>query len=720
MRTLFLLFISLSCFAQGVHHKTTGNIVSIDTVLTTTRFNQLIIPNTFYCNPNFDSTNSIAIVDGVLYYNDGLGGWIAFGGGGGATYYASGYLGLTISNRFYADTTSGKLATKTDLQSYFIRIDSNTHKNSITYDYYWNNYPLLDVYATLTDLSDTSTSLRNWANGRFSVTLKVNPNQVLFGNIDSSITSSSSLIYSNSRGLILSDKNFGILNNTGSETYLSGNGYWQVQSGDSLVGIYSQVETGGGYSIIGFFSLTGETDITRENNGYLTIDNGLNVSGQIKNVSSPTLSGDATNKSYVDSVSSIYNYFGTIILSGDSVKIDTTLICTKLWRQKAIDSLNLVMQLKLSGSGIVKSSSGIISYISGTSSQFIMGDGSLNGSTYLTSAITSIKYLSPLTGGTITGVGTVSIPASTSTTDGYLSQGDWSSFNNKQAALSGTGFVKVAGLVISYDGNTYLTTSSASSTYSLISNPTFIGIVTTPSLTVTSSISTPAGLLHGYISSTVITTAGTYTLNPPTGTKLIRVQIVGGGGGSGGAHPSGAVVVCSGGGGSGSLALYDSYSWSTVVLTVGSAGSAGSATGVNSVSPTTGGTGGNTTFSDGFVTVTANGGIGSLGNVQSAAVYNSAGGAKGAISTNGTANCSGLNGGYAISQSSLFFHSGDGAPSPLFGGGGQGITNVANTAANPGDVPGAGAGGPITASGSANIKDGGVGAAGGAIITYYN
>ena len=54
-------------------------------------------------------------------------------------------------------------------------------------------------------------------------------------------------------------------------------------------------------------------------------------------------------------------------------------------------------QSALSGSGIVKSASGTISYITGTSSQFIKGDGSLDSSTYLTT-ISGISAGGDLTG----------------------------------------------------------------------------------------------------------------------------------------------------------------------------------------------------------------------------------------------------------------------------------------------------------------------------------
>ena len=54
--------------------------------------------------------------------------------------------------------------------------------------------------------------------------------------------------------------------------------------------------------------------------------------------------------------------------------------------------------------------------------------------------------------------------ASTSAT-GALSSTDWNTFNGKQAALNGTGFVKISGTTISYDNSTYLTTANAASTY---------------------------------------------------------------------------------------------------------------------------------------------------------------------------------------------------------------------------------------------------------------
>ena len=70
-------------------------------------------------------------------------------------------------------------------------------------------------------------------------------------------------------------------------------------------------------------------------------------------------------------------------------------------------------QAALSGTGIVKSTAGTISYISGTSSQFVKGDGTLDSNTYLTSAVTSVATAGLISGGTITTTGTITTSMAT-------------------------------------------------------------------------------------------------------------------------------------------------------------------------------------------------------------------------------------------------------------------------------------------------------------------
>jgi hypothetical protein len=70
---------------------------------------------------------------------------------------------------------------------------------------------------------------------------------------------------------------------------------------------------------------------------------------------------------------------------------------------------------------------------------------------------------------------TFNLPTATSTIRGALSSTDWSTFNGKQAALNGTGFVKISGTTISYDNSTYLTTGTAASTYLPLAGGTLTG-----------------------------------------------------------------------------------------------------------------------------------------------------------------------------------------------------------------------------------------------------
>ena len=66
----------------------------------------------------------------------------------------------------------------------------------------------------------------------------------------------------------------------------------------------------------------------------------------------------------------------------------------------------------------------------------------VGGTNVLTSAVTSIATTGPITGGTITGTGTIAIDQADTDTDGYLSQTDWDTFNNK---TSNTGTVTSVG-----------------------------------------------------------------------------------------------------------------------------------------------------------------------------------------------------------------------------------------------------------------------------------
>jgi len=121
--------------------------------------------------------------------------------------------------------------------------------------------------------------------------------------------------------------------------------------------------------------------------------------------------------------------------------------------------------------------------------------------TWNVGTVTSVGTSGPLTGGTITGSGTIGITQSSAASDGYLSNTDWATFNNKQTALNGTGFVKISGTTISYDNSTYY----------LASNPSAFIALTALSATAPLSYDNTTGVFsisqattstNGYLSST--------------------------------------------------------------------------------------------------------------------------------------------------------------------------------------------------------------------------
>lgn len=95
-----------------------------------------------------------------------------------------------------------------------------------------------------------------------------------------------------------------------------------------------------------------------------------------------------------------------------------------------------------------------------------------------TRARAALSASSPLTYNS--GTGAFGIQVANGSQNGYLSSTDWTTFNAKQAALSGTGFVKISGTTISYDNSTYLTTSSAASTYLALAGGTMTGNLLLP------------------------------------------------------------------------------------------------------------------------------------------------------------------------------------------------------------------------------------------------
>lgn len=100
-------------------------------------------------------------------------------------------------------------------------------------------------------------------------------------------------------------------------------------------------------------------------------------------------------------------------------------------------------------------------YLASNPSGYTNNTGTVTSVAALTLGTTGTDLSSSVATGTTTPVITLNIPTASASNRGALSSTDWSTFNGKQATLSGTGFVKSTAGVISYDTNTYLTANQS-------------------------------------------------------------------------------------------------------------------------------------------------------------------------------------------------------------------------------------------------------------------
>jgi hypothetical protein len=93
--------------------------------------------------------------------------------------------------------------------------------------------------------------------------------------------------------------------------------------------------------------------------------------------------------------------------------------------------------------------------------------GTVTNVSALTLGTTGTDLSSSVVNSTSTPVITLNVPTASATNRGALSSADWTTFNSKQTALNGTGFVKISGTTISYDNNTYYLASNPNAYISL-------------------------------------------------------------------------------------------------------------------------------------------------------------------------------------------------------------------------------------------------------------
>ena len=230
-----------------------------------------------------------------------------------------------------------------------------------------------------------------------------------------------------------------------------------------------QVVTGGGQSQLngtGFVKASGTT-ISYDNSTYLT--SALTSFSKTDNYGiTSSVTNSATTPTHI-------------------IGVDTTLISSRLWRQKGIDSLSAIIATK--GTGTV------------TSVTSATGDATITNTT-TTPAITIISAPKLTTARSIQGVlfdGTANINP-----------------------INGTGFVKATGTTLSYDNSTYLTTAVTS--FSKTDNYGITSSITNPTTTPTHTIGVDTTLISSRLwrqkgidsLSAIIATKGTGTVTSVT------------------------------------------------------------------------------------------------------------------------------------------------------------------------------------------------------------
>jgi hypothetical protein len=129
-------------------------------------------------------------------------------------------------------------------------------------------------------------------------------------------------------------------------------------------------------------------------------------------------------------------------------------------------------QAQLNGTGLVRMSGTTVSYDNATYAT----------QSYVTTAVANLVNSAPTT------LDTLNELAAALGNDANFATTITTSIATKQPQLNGTGFVKISGTTISYDNSTYLTTSSASSTYLPLAGGTLTGALTGTSASFSSSI----------------------------------------------------------------------------------------------------------------------------------------------------------------------------------------------------------------------------------------
>ncbi len=262
-----------------------------------------------------------------------------------------------------------------------------------------------------------------------------------------------------------------------------------------------------------------------------------------------------------------------------------------------------------------------------------------------TGTVTSVATGAGLTGGPITGAGTISIAD-----DGVT-----------YAKIQNVGANSVLARAAATSGDVGEVALAASQLFGRGATGDVAPIVLGTNLSMSgATLNAAGGTSTAMPTVQTFTASGTWT--KPSGCKQVRVRCVGGGGGGAGATAA-ASACCTGSGGQAggySEGIFDVTATSTVTVTIGAAGAAGAAANGN------GGNGGTTSFGS---LLTATSGNGGAGMASGTAVLQNRSDHNATAGTGGFVNMTGAPGGYAQRESSTVYSSGAGGSGPLGSGG---------------------------------------------------
>jgi hypothetical protein len=145
-----------------------------------------------------------------------------------------------------------------------------------------------------------------------------------------------------------------------------------------------------------------------------------------------------------ESVVSVNGFTGAVTLTTTNISEGTNLYFTDSRARQAISLTttgNSGASTYDNGTGVLNVPQYTISGLGGvpTTRSLTINGTSFDLSadrTYNVGTVTSIATTGPITGGTITGTGTIGITQAGPTTDGYLSSADWNMFNNNQSTIN--------------------------------------------------------------------------------------------------------------------------------------------------------------------------------------------------------------------------------------------------------------------------------------------